>query len=309
MNKKINLLITIALCGILLAVSYNYLNRALEKSRLNSGTGHIELPPTVHEKGLDGNQYGSGPTIRARIERILTPTSVEIQLLENVQGIEAGKKEGLQLIGLTSPQESADSTQNRLFARYREDFARSLLSDAEVSVDLEKRSNGELARGKAGELMGYLFLPQEGMYQLFAIEKGIMVAAPGQVSSPGYKKLFLEMQAWARREKQGIYGYPPPEITLTGLARHSGGIVTLRFQVFRMINDAQLNVLLNIDALVNNTFSVIIPRENNKEFTSRNSRAFFKGFEKQWVRVTGYLAEKDGKFQIRVYHPDQLSRQ
>ena len=213
--------------------------------------------------------------------------------------------EGIRLVGINSHEMTDENEKNRLFAHIQKDFAFFAIGTRNVSIEFERASNGSLKRDKYNRLLGFMFLEDKKMYQLLALENGMVRGFYKFPFKKEYKYRFHEAEKRAKESKRGLYRFPPEEIRLSKIDSYVGKIVALRFRVYKVFFGTR-DVFLDSGTDYRNVFSAIIPLRYAGNFSKKNYKNYFRKLQGKWIKVTGFLGFYKNKSQMRLYFPSQL---
>ena len=244
--------------------------------------------------------------LKARIIRIMDGDSFEFEPeAKDPQYSSLKGLEGIRMVGINCYEMTEGNERDRLFAHLQKDFAFFTLRNRNVHIELERLSDGSFKRDKFNRLLGYLFLESNKMYQMLALEQGIVKGYYKFYFKREYKKLFLQAETKAKEKKRGFYDFPPEVIDLRDIHRNMGKIVMIRFRVYKVFFGTKA-IFLDSGPDYRKKFSAIIPSKYAMNFSKRNQRNYLKSLHRKRIEVLGFLGSYKNKSQMRLYFPDQL---
>lgn len=216
--------------------------------------------------------------------------------------------ERLRVVGIKPYDLYSIDKKEKLFAYFQQDYVQWMFqhaADTPLRIVFERQTDGRLKQDKYGRYQGSIILKSNKLYQVHAIENGMITGHYKYTFNPEYKKVFEEVESKARKEGKGLYGFPPEAKELKDLRQCIGKVAALRFRVYKVEMDED-NVYLFSDAAYRNTFSGVIPLEFFPNFSLPGSKDYFKALKGRWVKVTGFVGVRNRVAQIKIYFPVQL---
>lgn len=225
------------------------------------------------------------------------PDNLQFQFLKSL--------ETLRLVGLKAYDPGSAVKRNRLFAYFQRDFTKHILEGRSVQIIFRRVSGGRLKQDPAGRFQGFVVLNSSRLFQMHAVEDGMFKADPKHFRRAERRKELTEALEKAKKEKRGMYGFPPEEIPLKDVYRHIHRVVRVRYTV-RKVESGAGSIFLHSSASRRDRFRAVIPMEHAPAIVSSLGIESFTSLKGREITVTGLAAVSEERIpQMKIYLPEQ----
>jgi len=282
-----------------IGVLYNFYLTTKDKRLKKSFKKSIEI--------IEQKLKNSYSLLKAKIVNVIDGDSFVIEKdLYNPYYKSLSNTEEIRLIGINSFEMRDKDNKKRLFAHLQRDFFYFHLNNRTVYLEFEKNSIGEIKRDRYNRLLCYLYTDRvkKEPFQLIALKLGFTNGFYKYRFKKEYYKMFRKAEREAKKNKKGIFSFPPKIVRLSKIADRIGDLSGVIFRV-RSVKFTSKNIYLNAPRNKNINFSVVIPLKYAKNFTRRFNR-YFRRLRGRKIKVYGFTGIYKNNINIRLYFPLQL---
>jgi endonuclease YncB( thermonuclease family) len=247
------------------------------------------------------------PFVTGQITFVVDGDSLKFKPLEGNQQVELKEVENLRLIGINAYEMTAPNEDERLLAHLQKDYTFFHLNSRFVTIEIQKLSDNSLQRDKYQRLLGFVFLENKKMYQILALENGMVKGFYKYPFKREYISRFKEAEKKGRENEWSLFHFPPPQISLGSVDQNIGKLVSVQFRVANVL-EGEKNIFILPNIKQRNAFMVVVPRPYLKYFARENPEKYLRQLWNKWIRVSGFLGFYKNRPQIRLYFPVQLNQ-
>jgi len=247
------------------------------------------------------------PFITGHIIYVVDGDSLRFKPVNGNQKGELKDVEELRLIGINASEMTSANEDERLLAHLQRDYTFFHLNNRQVTIEIEKLSDNSLQRDRYQRLLGFIFLENKKMYQLMALESGMVKGFYKYPFKKEYLSRFKDAEKEGREIEWSLFRFPPPQISLNSVDQSIGKLVSIQFRVANVL-EGEKNIYILPGIKQRNSFMVVVPRPYLKHFAKENPEKYFHKLWNKWIRVSGFLGFYKNRPQLRLYFPAQLNQ-
>jgi micrococcal nuclease len=205
---------------------------------------------------------------------------------------EDGTEKKVRLIGIDSPEFEDERDDIRFLASISKRFSFDHLYRKKVrlSFDWERED-------KYGRLLAYVWLDKDILFNEFILKEGFASVFLKFPFREDYRQRFVQAERTAREQERGLWQKEPlPAVSSSEAVKNTGRYISVNFKCTDVQSRGRFVFLRSPD-----DFSALIPRNSVSLFSDLQS------LEGKWLSAKGYLEDYQGKPQIIVFFPLQIS--